>query len=258
MQKDKDVIEIDVVEILRFMLRRWYAFAFTALGTLLAGMLICRFLITPQYESTTKVIILSQQNRGSLTYSDMQLASQLTKDYNNLIVSRSVLESVIASCSLEDDYEELLDRVKVENITDTRIISITVEDPSPIMAQRIADNIRDTAAAHIKNVTDVEAVNMTEAANLPSEPSSPSMPLWAVLSAGLGFLIVFVIQLVRFLSDDTIKSTGDVEKYLGLPTLALIPRGDMGNNRNAAKKNKGWKKNKKSSARNANAKPRRW
>lgn len=261
MQKDRDVIEIDVVEILLFMLRRWYAFVFTALGTLLVGMLICCFLITPKYESTTKIIVLSQQNSGSLTYSDMQLASQLTKDYENLIVSRDVLESVIASCGLEDDYEELLDRIEVENITDTRIISITVEDPSPMMAQRIADSIRETAAEHIKNVTDVEAVNMTEAANLPTEPSSPSKLLWAVLSAGLGFLVVFVIQLVRFLSDDTIKSANDVEKYLGLPTLALIPKGDMGNSRNAAKKNKSRKKNKKnkkSRAKTAAAEQRSW
>ena len=253
MQKDRDVIEIDVLEILRFMLRRWYAFLFAALATLLAGMLICQFLITPQYESTTKIIVLSQQNGGSLTYSDMQLASQLTKDYENLIVSRDVLESVIANCGLEDDYEDLLDRVKVENITDTRILSITVEDPDPYRARQIADSIRETAAQHIKNVTDVEAVNVTEAANLPEKPSSPSVKLWAILSAGLGFLVVFVVLLVRFLSDDTIKSTNDVEKYLGLPTLALIPTGDT-----TAAKKKGSSKNKKSSARNAYSELRRW
>lgn len=147
--------------------------------------------------------------------------------------------------------------MKVENITDTRIISITVEDPSPAMAQQIANSIRETAAQHIKNVTDVEAVNVTEAANFPTEPSSPSVTLWAILSAGLGFLIVFVIQLVRFLSDDTIKSTDDVEKYLGLPTLALIPRGDMGNSR-SAKKKKERNKSKKNSARNAHSESRRW
>lgn len=257
MQKDKDVIEIDVVEILQFMLRRWYAFLLATLSMLLAGLCICNFLITPQYKSTTKIIVLSQQNSGSLTYSDMQLASQLTKDYEELIVSRDVLESVIESCGLEDRYKDLLERVKVENITDTRIISITVEDPSPIIAQKIANSIRDTAAEHIKNVTDVEAVNMTEAANLPSEPSSPSIPLWSALSAGLGFLLVFIIQLVRFLSDDTIKSTGDVEKYLGLPTLALIPKGDLGNGRNAGRKKARKTSKKGSPARNAHTEPRR-
>jgi capsular polysaccharide biosynthesis protein len=223
MQKNKDVIEIDVVEVFLFMLRRWWMFILSMVLVLAIGLSICMFVITPKYESTTKIIILNQQNNGTLTYSDMQLASQLTKDYEELIVSRDVLETVISECQLEDDYDDLLDRVKVENITDTRIISITVEDESPSMAQRIATSIRETAAEHIKSVTDVEAVNIAEEANLPVEQSSPSVLLWAVLSAAAGFLLVFVLLLVRFLSDDNIKSAEDVTKCLALSTFALIP-----------------------------------
>lgn len=223
MQKNKDVIEIDVVEVFLFMLRRWWMFILSMVLVLAIGLSICMFVITPKYESTTKIIILNQQNNGTLTYSDMQLASQLTKDYEELIVSRDVLETVISDCRLEDDYDDLLDRVKVENITDTRIISITVEDESPSMAQRIATSIRETAAEHIKSVTDVEAVNIAEEANLPVEQSSPSVLLWAVLSAAAGFLLVFVLLLVRFLSDDNIKSVEGVTKCLALSTLALVP-----------------------------------
>lgn len=223
MQKNKDVIEIDVVEVFLFMLRRWWMFILSMVLVLAIGLSICMFVITPKYESTTKIIILNQQNNGTLTYSDMQLASQLTKDYEELIVSRDVLETVISGCRLEDDYDDLLDRVKVENITDTRIISITVEDESPSMAQRIATSIRETAAEHIKSVTDVEAVNIAEEANLPVEQSSPSVLLWAVLSAAAGFLLVFVLLLVRFLSDDNIKSVEGVTKCLALSTLALVP-----------------------------------
>lgn len=224
MNDNRDVIEINVLELALYMLRRWYAFLAAVLVTAAAGLAICIFLITPEYESTTKIIVLNQQTSGSLTYSDMQLASQLTKDYEELIVSRDVLESVIQECGLEDDYEELAGRLEVENVTDTRIISITVEDPSPVMAQRIADSIRETAASHIREVTDVEAVNMVETANLPEEPSSPSKALWGLLSAAAGFLLVFVWNTVRFLSDDTIKSSEDVERYLGLTTLALVPK----------------------------------
>ena len=227
MQKNGDVIEINAVDFFLFMLRGWYVFLAAMLLTTAAGMAICLLVITPKYESTTKIIILSQQDSGALTYSDMQLASQLTKDYEELIVSRDVLESVIRECSLEDDYDGLSKRVEVENITDTRIISIAVEDPSPEEAQRIVNSIRETAAAHIRNVTDVEAVNVAEEANLPVEPSSPSKFIWAVLSMAAGFLIAFIIQTVRLLSDDTIKSSEDVVKYLGLSTLAMVPKADM-------------------------------
>lgn len=242
MQKDGDTIEINVADLFLYMLKHWYVFLLSVILTTVIGMTICLFLITPIYKSTTKIIILSQQNSGALTYSDMQLASQLTKDYEELIVSRDVLESVIQQCLLTEDYDELLARVEVENIVDTRIISITVEDPSPAAAQRIANSIRETAAAHIKNVTDVEAVNVTEAANLPVEASSPSKLLWAALSIAAGFLVTFIVQTIRFLSDDTVKSSEDVEKYLGLSTLALVPKVNMAAQGSSASKRKSSRK----------------
>ncbi len=238
MNNENDVIEINLADLFLYMLHRWYVFVIVVLLTLAAGLSICFFVITPQYESTTKIIILSRQDTDSLTYSDMQLASQLTKDYEELIKSRDVLESVIEECSLEDNYNTLLKRVTVENVTDTRIISITVEDPSPEMAREIANSIREISAKLIQNGTDVKAVNVVDAANLPTEQSSPSVRLWAVLSALVGFLAVFIVEAVLALSDDTIKTSDDVEKYLGLPTLAMIPRGDTGDSRSSDKKKK--------------------
>jgi capsular polysaccharide biosynthesis protein len=224
MQEERDMIEIDLLEMLLYMRSRWYWFAASTLAALLIGLSICLFFITPQYKSTSKIIILSQSNTGAMTYSDIQLAERLTKDFEELIKSRNVLESVITNWGLSENYNSLLERISVENVTDTRIISITVEDPSPTAAQTIADAIRETAAQHIKNVTDVEAVNIVETANLPTAPSSPSKTMWAVLSAFLGFGLVLVIELIHFLSDDTIKSADDAEKYLGLTTLGVIPK----------------------------------
>ncbi len=221
---NRDVIEINVVELFFYLARRWYLFLAAMLLTGTIGMGICLFVITPKYESTTKIIILNKQTTGTLTYSDMQMSSQLTKDYEALIVSRDVLEAVIRECGLEDEYKDLYERVTVENMTDTRILSITVEDPSPEMAQKIAASIRETAAKHIRAVTDVEAVNVAEEANLPEEPSSPSKMIWAVVSVLIGFMVVFIILIVRFLMDDTIKSADDIKKYLNLSTLAMIPR----------------------------------
>lgn len=234
----RDGMEIDLLGILMFMLRRWYVFLIAMVAALAAGLSICEFAITPQYQSTTKIIVLNKQTSGALTSGDMQVASQLTKDYQELILSRDVLETVIADCGLTESYEQLRSRVDVVNITDTRILSITVEDPSPAMAQTLADDIRETAANHIRRVTDVEAVNVTEGANLPTERSSPSRRNWALISLGAGFLVVFVVQLIRFLADDSIKSSEDIEKYLGLSTLAMVPKADGGQNSRSSKKKK--------------------
>lgn len=43
------------------------------------------------------------------------------------------------------------------------------------------------------------------------------------MGALVGIFVCAMILIIRFLIDDTVKTADDVEKYLGLSTLALIP-----------------------------------
>ena len=215
--------EIDLGEILLVLLQKlWLIILIGVIGAA-AGLAISTFLITPLYTSTTSVYILSRQNESTVTYSDTQLANQLSNDYEELVTSRYVLESVISQLHLEDDYEGLKGRVSVVNANDTRIIKISVTDPSPAEAKETADAIRDAASQHIKDVMDIEAVNLVDEANLPTVKSSPSRSRWTMMGGLIGALIVILIVVLQYLLDDSIKSSDDVEKYLGLSTLAMIP-----------------------------------
>ena len=236
-----DEIEIDLGEILGLMLHRLWLLLLCGILAGGAAFAFSSFVLAPQYESTTKIYILNKNENSSLTYSDTQLATQLTKDYSELITCRYVLESVIRECGLEDDYEELLKRVDVETITDTRIISITVKDPVPVEARMVADCIRDVASEHIQNVTDVEAVNVVDRANLPEEPSEPSVLMWTAIGGLLGVFLCAAVILLLYITDDTIKSAEDVERYLEVSTLALIPvmEEEHGGKKGRRKKRKG-------------------
>ena len=218
-----DVIEIDLQEIFGLLLHRAWLLILCGLVGAIGAFCISFFLIIPQYESSTSVYILNKNDGNTVTYSDVQLGTQLTKDYAQLIKSRYVLESVIATCELPDSYGELADRVEVETISDTRLLKITVTDPDPETAQLIANEIRVIASARIMEVMDIQAVNMVDEANLPKEPASPSIIKWTVIGLLLGVFLCAMIIVIRFLLDDTIKTSEDIEKYLGLSTLALIP-----------------------------------
>lgn len=219
----EDVIEIDLQELFGLLLHWLWLVLICGLLTGAAGFVISKYVITPQYQSTTKVYILNKQDNSTLTYSDVQLGTQLTKDYAQLIKGRYVLEQVIGICELDEKYGSFANRVSVETLTDTRIIAITVEDEDPKMAQLIADEIRKVASEHIKNVMDIQAVNVAEEANLPETPSSPSVAKWTGAGLLLGIFLCAMILVIRFLVDDTIKTSDDIEKYLGLSTLAMIP-----------------------------------
>ncbi|MCR5655056.1 MAG: protein-tyrosine kinase [Lachnospiraceae bacterium] len=238
-------IEIDLTEILKLF---WHYLWFVIICTILAGaagFLLCKYTQQPYYKSTTGVYILNKSDNTAVTLSDTQLATQLTKDYEQLITSRYVLESVIAEFGLDLEYEQLLDKVSVSNVTDTRIVHITVTDQDPALAQKLADAICAVASEHIKNVMNSEAVNVVDRANYPKRPAGPSSVKWAEIGIMIGFLFSAAVIFLKYLVDDTIKTSEDVEHYLGVSTLALIPLFDEG----TGKKKK--KKKKKKTARNA-------
>lgn len=222
-QKENDVIEINLMELFMLLFNRIWLIVSAGLLAALTGFLISKFVIAPYYDSTTKIYILNKSESASVTYSDVQMGTQLTKDYAQLITSRYVLEEVIQKLGLTVEYEELLDSVEVSTPTDTRIVAITVEDKDPVQAMEIANCVREVASRHISNVMDIDAVNVVETANMPMEKAGPGCLKWTLIAGLLGVLLVCGIVIAKYLMDDTIKSSEEVEKYLGLSTLALIP-----------------------------------
>ena len=222
-KNNNDVIEIDLLEILGLLLSRWLLIMLVGITAALIGFAISFFVIAPTYESTTKIYILNKNESQNVTYSDMQLGTQLTKDYSELINSRYVLEEVIQKLRLNLDYQGLKEKVNVSSPTDTRIVAITVTDTDPVEAMNIANAIRESASNHIGNVMDIDAVNVVESANMPTKKAAPSYLKWTVIAGILGVMLVCAIILINYLLDDTIKTSEDVERYLGLSTLAIIP-----------------------------------
>lgn len=182
-----------------------------------------KLLITPTYDSTTKIYVVNSQTDSAITYSDVQLGSQLTKDYMELVKSRPVVEGVIAELGLEDTYEELCSKISVANAADTRILAITVTDENPRMAQNIANQLRGAVAEQIQEVMRVDEVTVVEEANLPDRAARPSAFKNFVIGGFVGVFLVIAVVVLIFVMDDRIKTQEDVEKYLQLGILGTIP-----------------------------------
>ena len=137
----------------------------------IAAFSFSKFVLQEEFQSTTKIYVLDKENgSGQTTYTDLQVGSQLTKDYAELITSRTVIEKVIADNHLENvyDYTNFLSKVSVDTPTDTRIVSITVTDHDPALAQKLANDIRVEASDLIINTMQIDAVNTYDEANLPT------------------------------------------------------------------------------------------
>ena len=220
--EDDDEIEIDLLELFYALRHRWWAILLAlVIGAGAAGV-YTKKLIAPHYQSTSMVYVLSKETTLA-SLADLQIGSQLTKDYSVIIKSRPVLQEVIDKQNLDLTTDELGEMITIDNPKDTRILSITVEDIEPMRAKAIVDEVTKSASNYIGDIMEMVPPKVIEDGVVAVKPSSPSVKKNAAVGGlGLAVLVCGLICLKTVL-DDTIKSEEDIEKYLGLSVLAVIP-----------------------------------
>lgn len=232
-------IEIDLIEIFYLMKQQLWIIIFSGIICASLAGLISSFLLTPMYTTRTQLYILSKTTAiTSLT--DLQLGTQLTQDYMVLVKSRPVVNKVIENLDLDMKYEEMLNCISISNPTNTRILEIRVEYPDAYLAKEIVDEFAAVSSSQIAKIMAVEEPTIVEEGYLQPNPSSPNTTRNIVIGGILGVILSAGILIVLYLLDDTIKDADDIEKYLGLTNLGLIPI-----EANAAKQSELEKKKKK-------------
>ena len=218
-----DEVEIDIGHILSILWEKILVIIATGIIVGLAGFLVSKFLITPKYESETKLYVLNRANDSATTLSDVQLSTQLTKDYQILVTSAPVMNQVIKELGLNMKAPELASTISVDTPSDTRVLQITVTSDDPKRAKDIADKVAQVSSKKICDIMKIEQVNVIEEGSLSEEPAVDTVQKWTLIGLALGIVLSCAVIIIRSMLDDTVKTTEDVEKYFDLSTLAVIP-----------------------------------
>lgn len=208
-------------------------FAFAAAG-------FTKFFITPTYTSTSTMLVLTKETTLA-SLADLQLGSQLTNDYTVLITSRPVLENVIENLELDMSYKTLKSCVKVENPSDTRILMVSTTQEDPRLAKAVVDELVKVSSAYIGDKMEVTPPKIIEEGEVPTVKTSPNMMKNVMVGLLAGIILVCGIICVLEIMNDSIQCEEDIERYLGVPTLAVVPdkmleSGSKGKNKKKRKK----------------------
>ena len=217
-----DDTEVDLIELFYALLKSWkLILIFVLLGVLLAGLYTTQ-LVTPMYEATSKLYVLSSKD-SAINLADLQIGSQLTNDYQEVFKTWEVHEQVNQNLGLNYSYKELQDMLSITNPANTRILQITAESPSADEATNLANEYAWVAQKYISDTMRADEPNVMSVALKPLRPSSPSL----VRNIALGFILALMLScgivFIRFMVDDRLKSADDIYKFTGLPTLAVVP-----------------------------------
>ncbi len=225
-QTNTQVTEIDLIEVARVFLRKWWLIVIAAvIGAIFAGV-YTKFFVTPMYQSQAMLYILP--NTTSITsVADLQIGMEITGDFVIIAKSKPTVDSAINAIALEEGIQftrgEVLGMISVANDEDTRILRIRATSANPEHASIVANAMAEATAERMAVITKKDPPTTVEQAEPALGPISPSMSKNVVLGFAIGAFLVCAVLLIQYLMNDHIKTEEDIEKYLGEATLVSIP-----------------------------------
>jgi capsular polysaccharide biosynthesis protein len=191
----------------------------TLVATMTSG-IVSYFFLTPIYQASTQLLVNQKKtDQQAYNYNEVQTNLQLINTYSVIIQSPTILDKVKEQLNLEE-----IGDIAVVSESNSQVVSITVEDPSPVMAADIANTIANVFTKEIVTIMSVDNVSILSKAEVPDQPNpikprpALNMAIALVVGAMIGVGLAFLLEYL----DNTIKTEQDIEKILELPVLGAI------------------------------------
>lgn len=203
----------------------------------IAGAVAYLLLATPQYVAYTRLFVSTTSDGTNTQTNDGGLfAQRRVLSYTQLLQGGLLAQRTIDKLGLDMTSEQLQKEVTAVAPTDTVLIDVTVQDPSPTRARDIANTLCDefVVMAAALETPDLGArpnaqVVVQQRAGVPEHPVSPKKARILAVAAVVGLLLGLLAALIRDRLDPAIRRPESVEDITGVGVIGEIPlRGGRG------------------------------
>lgn len=159
--------------------------------------------------------------------------NQVVATFAQMIPSPSFAQKAIAATGVDRSVGTVLGETSATVVTNTTLINVSVTDPDPAVAQKLANGISNAFVAQIQAY---EPGSAAAPGSVPSEPayvfqpsSEPGAPLATgakkhmILGGIFGLIAAILVVFLLDYLDVTVRSPEAVERRLGLPVLGVLP-----------------------------------
>ena len=218
-KEENQEVEIDLKALFLKIRSLWYVVILGALTGIFVSVLYGKLMTAPMYSASSMVYLRSSSQ--SISLQDLQLGSELTKDYEIIFKSRPNLENVIADLDLDMSVGQLSGMIAISNPTDTRILQVSVSSEDPDLSASIVNEVVENGMQTVREIDSQEPYVVERA--IPNTTNVGTSLLHRAILGGLvGLVIAIGLISLRFILTDSITSVDDVEEVLGTPVLAVV------------------------------------
>jgi capsular polysaccharide biosynthesis protein len=216
--------EINLKELFLVLRRRFLVIALITIMAGLAGYILNQSTVVPLYHSSSRIIIgADEESRKTLQV---------------IVRDSSILDIVIKKLDLNETSDQLAGQISVASVDNTQVVSISVVDPSPLQAAKIADTTAEVFREEVPKIVGQDYIRILSKAKVnpvPINPKTNDKLLYGIVGGlVIGIGIAFFMETL----DDRIRSRKEIEEFLDVPVLGSIPKMNNRNMKKAEKKTK--------------------
>lgn len=204
------------------------AIIFTIILFVLLAVGYTKFIVTPMYESSTKIILVNSEEDKSgdkveITTSDIALNQKLVSTYSEIITSRKVVQRTIEKLNLNIKYADLAKNITVTPVKDSEVINVSVKTENKENAANLANTLIESFALEVKEIYDIQNVKQLDKAIPSQTPYNVNMVKNIIIFSVIGFVLVYGILFLKEYFKTTISTVDELEQLLNLPIIGIVP-----------------------------------
>ncbi|MBE6624008.1 MAG: hypothetical protein E7622_00030 [Ruminococcaceae bacterium] len=195
--------------------------------------------VTPTYKSRSTLFITNTQDSisSSQTVSDWTIGRQLATTSPELVTEvfcDKVAAKLNEDLTFVSKYGEisgrtLLSYISVDSDSETCMVTFTVTTTNPEYSKILVDEVTSYFGTYINDFMKSDSIRTMQAklGEVNNNPSNIHTVRNASLAAIIGGIVAAAILVIIFMFDDKIKTADDIDRYLKISVLGVIPEIDV-------------------------------
>ncbi|MRI84617.1 hypothetical protein GIY09_01735 [Aerococcaceae bacterium WS4759] len=199
--------EISLKDLYKIIKKHFLTMVIAMLVGSLLSVTFMTFFVTPKYSSEAQLLV-NQQGDSSQTqiqYNEVQTNIQLINTYSDIITGHSVLEKVNKNLGGSYSVSQLSAAIKVGQSSNSQAFNLTVTMETAEEAQKVLNQVINIFEETIVEVYDFASILVLSPATYNANKVSPSLTVYILIGALLGFFVSVLIIIIIELMDTSVK-----------------------------------------------------
>lgn len=214
---------LDLSKFITAIKKNWKLVLLLPIIFMLISVLITTFLMKPEYEANTQVLVNQKEKKSELMAQEVQSNIQLVNTYSEILKSPRILDEV-AKKNKKYSASDIKGMLTVTTQAESQILNVNVENGSKKDAEKVANDIANVFSDKMPDIMNVDNVSVLSSAKGTASKVSPNLLLNLAIGLILGLILSLIVIVLKEMFDKRIRTEEDIEKELNIPVLGSIQK----------------------------------